>query len=158
LGPAAEGAARALRQEGDEAERGRRQGRAREDAAEGAGEDAPRARGGAREVEEGARDARGLPAQRPARVPRVDRRREDRRDARAPRRAGGRVARRGQAAQLEVRGVLSAKKQNTAEERRARRTAEPEGGGGRPLRSFSAAFRALRSSAVGFPSARVRTA
>jgi hypothetical protein len=59
---------------------------------------------------------RRVPAGRPARVPRVDRRRQAGRDPRAAHRSGGRVDRRRQAAQLEVRELLS---QNDVVGRRA---------------------------------------
>ena len=64
--------------------------------------DAGGPRGGSEEEREGARDVRGLLAEPQARVPRVDHRREGRRDARAAPGHRDRVHVGGQVAQLEV--------------------------------------------------------
>ena len=67
----------------------------------------PRARGGAGEEQEGARELRSVPAEPQTRVQRVDRRGEARGDARSTREAGDRVDRRGEGAELEIPEAVS---------------------------------------------------
>src|SRR6185503_20153137 len=68
---------------------------------------AARALGGAGEEQEGARQLRVVPAEPPARLQRVDRRGQARGDARRARETGGRMDRRGEVAELEVRTAVS---------------------------------------------------